>query len=66
MGRKGTNSKGKLPRSGGMGLDVFCRPPGPPKDIVGGARSGSGHDWGLGKKRQKSQEDDIYLCRGPI
>ena len=28
------HSIGKLPRSGGMGLPVFCPPPGPPKLIV--------------------------------
>lgn len=30
---RGTNSKGKLPRSGGVGFWAFARPPGPPKDI---------------------------------
>ena len=28
-----TNSRGKLPRSGGIGLALFCPPPGPPKLI---------------------------------
>ena len=27
-------SRGKLPRSGGIGLAVFCIPPGPPKLIT--------------------------------
>ena len=30
-----TDSRGKLPRSGGIGLEVFWRPPGPPKLMAG-------------------------------
>lgn len=36
-----TDSRGKLPRSGGMGLEVFCRPPGPPKLMAGFEEEGS-------------------------